>query len=77
MNRDRLGTSVRQHGSVGVADPWGDLLFLDQADQITNSLTSLLKAGVAGSILALGVLFFFLRRIDTTVIVGLAIPTSR
>ena len=52
------------------------VIFLDQAEQITNSLGSLLKAGIAGSILALGVLFFFLRRLTTTLIVLVAIPFS-
>jgi HAE1 family hydrophobic/amphiphilic exporter-1 len=52
------------------------LMFFDQGAQITNSIEGLLQAGVIGSILAIGVLYFFLRRLGTTLIIGLAIPIS-
>jgi HAE1 family hydrophobic/amphiphilic exporter-1 len=52
------------------------LMFFDQGDQITNSLNGLLVAGVIGGFLAVGVLYFFLLRVGTTLIVALAIPIS-
>jgi HAE1 family hydrophobic/amphiphilic exporter-1 len=52
------------------------LTFTDQADQIENSLASLLEAGLIGALLATGVLFFFLRRLTATLVVATAIPVS-
>ncbi len=52
------------------------VLFFDQADQITGSLKGLLGAGLFGSLLAIGVLFLFLRRLRTTLIISVAIPFS-
>ncbi len=46
------------------------------SDGIVSSLTELLKSGVIGAFLAFFVLFFFLRRITTTMIVALAVPVS-
>lgn len=62
------------------ADPTLDginlFVFNDQAAEITNGLRGLMTEGLLGGALAMVVLFFFLRRFDTTVIVGLAIPMS-
>jgi HAE1 family hydrophobic/amphiphilic exporter-1 len=52
------------------------LLFFDQGEQIRNSLNGLLGSGFLGAVLAVGVLYFFLLRVGTTVIVALAIPIS-
>ena len=52
------------------------LLFFDQAEDITNSLKSVFQAGVIGSLLAIVMLFLFLRRLRTTLIVSVAIPIS-
>jgi len=46
------------------------------ADGITSSLRDLLIAGLLGGVFAIVVLFFFLRRISTTLIVALAVPIS-
>jgi HAE1 family hydrophobic/amphiphilic exporter-1 len=48
----------------------------DQAEQITNGLKGLLQSGAIGGILAILVLYFFLRRFASTIIVSLAIPFS-
>jgi len=48
----------------------------DQADQITSGINGLRKAGVIGALLATLSLYFFLRRLDSTVIVALSIPFS-
>lgn len=50
------------------------VLFFDQAEQIKNSLRSVLNAGLIGSLLAIAVLLLFLRRIRTTLIISVAIP---
>jgi hydrophobic/amphiphilic exporter-1 (mainly G- bacteria), HAE1 family len=52
------------------------LMFFDQGEQIKDSLNGLLHAGTLGAILAVGILYFFLLRLGTTLIVALAIPIS-
>lgn len=52
------------------------LVWGDQAQEITNGLRSLTEAGVYGAIFAIIVLFFFLRRLNATLIVASAIPIS-
>jgi HAE1 family hydrophobic/amphiphilic exporter-1 len=46
------------------------------ADGVKSSLNEVLKSGLLGGCLAVLVLFFFLRRIVTTLIVALAVPVS-
>ena len=48
----------------------------DQAQEITNGIDGLKKAGAVGGLLAVIVLYFFLRRFDSTLIVSLTIPFS-
>ena len=48
----------------------------DAADGIVSSLNDLLTSGLIGAFFALLVLFFFLRRMSTTLIVTLAVPIS-
>ncbi|UCE17854.1 MAG: efflux RND transporter permease subunit [Gemmatimonadota bacterium] len=50
--------------------------FLDQSEEIIDSLNEVKKAGIYGAILAIFVLFFFLRKVRTTLIVAVAIPFS-
>lgn len=52
------------------------LIWQDQAEAILGSLAGLRDAGLFGGLLALVVLFLFLRRLSTTLIVGVAIPFS-
>ncbi len=52
------------------------VLFFDQADEILESLNGLLISGLVGSVLAVLVLFFFLRHVRTTLVVSTAIPIS-
>jgi HAE1 family hydrophobic/amphiphilic exporter-1 len=51
-------------------------IFRDQSVDITRSLNALGRAGLYGGLLAAGVLFFFLRKFRSTIIVVLAIPIS-
>ena len=48
----------------------------DQAEEITNGINGLTKAGAIGGFLAIFSLYFFLRRFDSTFIVSLSIPFS-
>jgi HAE1 family hydrophobic/amphiphilic exporter-1 len=48
----------------------------DQAQEITRSITALQRAGIVGALLAIFVLYFFLRRLDSTLIVSFSIPFS-
>jgi HAE1 family hydrophobic/amphiphilic exporter-1 len=48
----------------------------NQAREITGGLQGLLKAGTVGALLAILVLYTFLRRLDSTLIVSLSIPFS-
>ncbi|MEE9162091.1 MAG: efflux RND transporter permease subunit, partial [Candidatus Neomarinimicrobiota bacterium] len=48
----------------------------NQGEGIVSSITELLKAGLLGAFLAMVVLYFFLRRFATTLIVALAVPSS-
>lgn len=48
----------------------------NQATGIISSLTELLNAGLLGGLFSILILFFFLRRISTTLIVALAVPFS-
>jgi len=52
------------------------LLFWDQSEQILNSLHGLREAGLIGSLFAIMILYFFLRRLSTTMIIAVAIPFS-
>ncbi|HET9229453.1 MAG TPA: efflux RND transporter permease subunit, partial [Thermoanaerobaculia bacterium] len=51
-------------------------VFEDQAEQITNSIDGLTESGMIGALLAVLILYFFLRRLDSTLIVSLSIPFS-
>lgn len=53
-----------------------EFVIFDQSEIITSALGALLDAGKYGGLLALLVLFLFLRRIRPTLLVALAIPTS-
>jgi hydrophobic/amphiphilic exporter-1 (mainly G- bacteria), HAE1 family len=48
----------------------------DQSEGILEALNALVEAGVIGGILAMLILFAFLRRITPTLIVGVSIPVS-
>jgi HAE1 family hydrophobic/amphiphilic exporter-1 len=48
----------------------------NQADQITNGINGLTSSGFVGGLLAVLILYFFLRRFTSTLIVSLAIPFS-
>jgi HAE1 family hydrophobic/amphiphilic exporter-1 len=51
-------------------------VWLNQGEEIRNAIYGLRNAGVFGGLLAVVVLFFFLRRLRTTLVVAVAIPFS-
>jgi len=66
---DRIGKTPEMRGI--------NLFFLEnQSEGVTESLSDLLKAGVLGAFLSLFVLYFFLRSIQTTLMVSLSIPVA-
>ena len=52
------------------------VIWENQGEEILNSLRGLRNAGLFGGFMAIGVLYFFLRRVGTTLIVAVAIPFS-
>ncbi|MCK5795065.1 MAG: efflux RND transporter permease subunit, partial [Anaerolineales bacterium] len=51
-------------------------IFDDMSEQILNTLDDLKTAGIYGGILAMIILFLFLMKVRSTLIIGLAIPVS-
>jgi HAE1 family hydrophobic/amphiphilic exporter-1 len=51
-------------------------VFEDQGNQITSGIEGLRDAGLLGALLSVLVLYYFLRRFDSTLIVSLCIPFS-
>lgn len=51
-------------------------IVFDQADQIEDSLKSVRDNAILGALLAVFILWFFLRNLRTTTIIGVAIPIS-
>jgi hydrophobic/amphiphilic exporter-1 (mainly G- bacteria), HAE1 family len=52
------------------------LVWFDAGEEITRSLSGLLDSGTIGALLAVIVLFFFLRKLGATLAIGFAIPFS-
>ena len=52
------------------------LVWHNSGEEITESLSGLLQAGTVGALLSVLVLFFFLRKIGATLVIGFAIPFS-
>jgi HAE1 family hydrophobic/amphiphilic exporter-1 len=51
-------------------------MFWDAGEQITRSINGLVEAGFYGALLAVAVLYLYLRRLSPTLVIGLAIPFS-
>jgi len=52
------------------------IVWFDQGENIQQSLKDLLTSGLVGSLLAVGILLVFLRRLLTTLVAAIAIPVS-
>ena len=80
-NTVEVATAVTERIETEIAaDPSLDGINLfvwdDQAAEITSGLSGIRTEGLLGALLAVAVLFLFLRRVDTTSIVSLTIPMS-
>ncbi len=77
-NSVELGKKVKKQLDKVNKDPRLEgvnvLLFWNQSEQILNSINSLRMAGIIGALFAVIVLYFFLRRISTTLIIAVSIP---
>ncbi|EEG76833.1 efflux RND transporter permease subunit [Dethiobacter alkaliphilus] len=51
-------------------------ILFNQADFINDSIGDVLSIGLAGAVLAVFILFMFLRNVRSTLVIGLAIPVS-
>ncbi|MFK8016082.1 MAG: efflux RND transporter permease subunit [Gammaproteobacteria bacterium] len=66
---DRVGEDPRMQGiSIFTLE--------NSADSVRDSLRDLLTSGLIGGVLAIGVLYLFLRQLTTTLVVTLAVPFS-
>jgi HAE1 family hydrophobic/amphiphilic exporter-1 len=54
----------------------GVTVLFDSAEFINDSISNVLQIGLIGAVLALFILFLFLRNLRSTLIIGLAIPVS-
>jgi hydrophobic/amphiphilic exporter-1 (mainly G- bacteria), HAE1 family len=70
--RETLAELEEELGGAGM----GFTFWQDQSQGILEALSALATAGVSGGILAVFILFFFLRRFTPTLIVAAAIPIS-
>jgi len=53
------------------------IFYMDnQAEGVVSSLREILNSGLLGGCLAIGILFFFMRRFSTTFMISLAVPLS-
>lgn len=72
----RLERKIEQIGRDPQLQGIEVLVWQNQGEEILNSIHGLRNAGIFGGLLAIVVLFLFLRRFATTLIVAMAIPFS-
>ena len=72
--RERLGDLEREY--EGKRDPLKFDVVFDQSRFIKQSIDEVLNTAIYGGILAIVILFLFLRSVATTLIIGLSIPLS-
>lgn len=77
-NTVKTSNSVRRTLN-SLEDEYPDINFIvgyDSADFIKSSISSVAQAAILGAVLAIVVVFIFLRNIRATLIIGISIPTS-
>jgi HAE1 family hydrophobic/amphiphilic exporter-1 len=72
----RVNEAMERMNSDPALEGINVLLFFDQAEEILHGLHSTRQAGIIGGLFAIMILYFFLRRWSTTLIVAIAIPFS-
>ncbi len=73
---DRVMAAVQQLNQDPSLQGIEVLIWHNAGEEITGSLSGLLNAGTVGAVLAVIVLFLFLRRLGATLAVGISIPFS-
>ena len=74
--RDVMGVIENDIGADPLLQGISVFVWQDQAEEIVSSLDGLTRSGMIGALLAVVVLYFFLRRLGATLIVSLSIPFS-
>ena len=72
----RLGLEELESEYAGKRDPLQFEVVFDQSRFIKNSIDEVLTTAVIGGLLAIVILFLFLRSVKSTAIIGLSIPIS-
>jgi HAE1 family hydrophobic/amphiphilic exporter-1 len=73
---DRVLAEVEKIGELPQMQGINIFSLDNQGDSVKDSLSDLLNAGLVGGLLALVVLYFFLRQVSTTLIVTASVPFS-
>ncbi|MBC8182496.1 efflux RND transporter permease subunit [candidate division KSB1 bacterium] len=73
---NRVVVEVEEIGKLPEMEGISIFYFSNLAEGVVSSLNEVLKSGLFGGLLAILVLFFFLRRLTTTLMVSLAVPLS-
>ena len=73
---ERVIEEVEAIGTIPVMEGISIFYMDNQSESILSSLNELLKSGLLGGAMAVLILYFFLRRLSTTIIVALAVPFS-
>ena len=73
---DRVIAEVEEIGQLPQMQGINIFSLDNQGDSVKDSLSDLLNAGLFGGLLAILVLYFFLRQVSTTLIVTAAVPFS-
>lgn len=72
----RVRTAMEKMNNDPALEGINVLLFFDQSEEILSGVRGLRQAGIIGGLFAVVILYFFLRRMATTLIVAVAIPFS-
>ncbi len=73
---DRVRAAMDAVRAERGADRLDIQVYRDQSEAIRKSLSNLRNAGIVGAILAIGMIFAFLRRMRSTLVIAVAIPAS-
>ena len=73
---NRVVAEVEEIGKLPEMEGISIFYFSNLAEGVVSSLNEVLKSGLFGGLLAILVLFFFLRRLTTTLMVTLSVPLS-
>lgn len=73
---DRVKAEVERIGELPIMQGIKIFDLENQAESVRQSLADLIKSGMIGALLAIVVLYFFLRHMATTLIVTLSVPLS-